>query len=274
MSRCFLIHSSHLHAGFTEPPLVLATMEWTHVLAASNNSAAGLHAVEAARTLASAHGAEVSVLTVSGAEDPDLPPPLAGLRPMVATGVPGIEIVRTADRLGADLIVLGRQVYHREGEASLGATADMVVRRSQVPCLFIPAGQERFERGLVALDGTDRGFGVVEAALAFAGLTDAELDAVLVEPEEGTAHGTSNGRSLKAAARLTRLVTERGWPRIPLRLLRGDPVDTLLGALGDPRGDVLIIGARRGGPGGMPAGTGIGRRLLFSARCAVVTVPL
>lgn len=247
-------------------------MPWTHVLAASNDSPAGLHAVSVAQSLGAGHGATVSVVTALPRQD-DLPPrSLRPFDPIVANGVPGIEIVRVAEEIGADLLVLGRQVYHQADGPILGPTADMVVRRSRIPCLLVPIGQERFDHCVVALDGTARGFGVVDAARDFRELAGGSLDPVMVEPvdPDGPAAVPKAG-TLAVAGRLARYPGGHG---MPLRVLHGDPVESLLAALTASASDLLVVGARRGGPGGAPVGSGVGRHLLFTARCAVLTVPL
>jgi nucleotide-binding universal stress UspA family protein len=266
-----VIPSSRLHADFTKPPLLLP-MPWAHVLAASNDSAAGLHAVGVARSLITWPGATLTVVTALSRPGEDPPRGLWPFAPVVAHGVPGIEIVRVAEQVGADLLVLGRQVFHQTDGPTLGPTADMVVRRSRIPCLFIPVGQERFDHCVVALDGTPRGFGVVDAAREFHRLAGGSLAAVMVEPVDPDGPGSvPKAGTLAVAGRLARYAGGNG---MPLRVLHGDPVEALLATLTDNTSDLLVVGARRGGPGGASVGSGVGRHLLFTARCAVLTVPL
>lgn len=250
-------------------------MHWGHVLAAADDSPAGLHAVRVARTLAQAAGLRLSVVTVRAADDEEeVPAALREFRPLVARGVPGIEIVRVAEELHADLLVLGRKLYGDPDTLQLGPTADQVARRSQVPCLFVPESQDLFRQHLVALDGTERGYLVLEAAREFVRLSGGTLQAVTVEPAEAaSAEPPPPGRSLQVAKALARLGMD-GVRKVALRVLHGEPVGVLRDALTHPESDLLVVGARRGGPAGPPVSTGVGRMLLYTAKCAVLTVPL
>ena len=250
-------------------------MRWRHILAAGDAAPAGLHAIRVARDLAASAGVRCSAVTVlppgAGEQVPDA---LAEHEPVVAHGVPGIEIVRVAEETGADLIVLGRTIHGDPDGLRLGSTADQVARRSRVPCLFVPEAQDCFCDHLVALDGTDRGYAVLETAQAFLGLVSGRITVVTVEP--AAADGAiPHARSMRVARKLDELGRgEAGRPKIPLTVLRGDPVEAIRGALDAARAGLLVLGARRGGPGGPPVGTGVGRMLLSSAQSAVLTVPL
>lgn len=251
-------------------------MEWSHILVAGDASPAGLHAVRVARELARIAGVRCSTVTVlaPGAGE-RVPEGLAECQPVVAHGVPGIEIVRVAEDLGADLIVLGRTVHGDPDGLRLGLTADLVARRSRVPCLFVPESQDRFCELLAALDGTDRGYAVLETAHAFLALAKGRLTVVTVEPVAEQDGAVPHARSMRVASKLDALGRGRGARlNSALQVLRGDPVEAIRGALEAATAGLLIIGARRGGPGGTPASTGVGRMLLYSAQSAVLTVPL
>ena len=95
----------------------------------------------------------------------------------IACGHPGVEICRFAEQRGADLLVLGRK--HRSAVARLlvGDTADAVLRRSRVPCLFMEQGALPLSQLLVALDGSDRGMRVYATARDFAQAVGRAFDA-------------------------------------------------------------------------------------------------
>lgn len=185
-------------------------------------------------------------------------------------GVPGVEIVRLGERLGADLLILGRNPSPGPDRASLGATADAVIRRSTVPCLLVHDSSEWFRQHLAALDGTDRGLVVYERAQAFQALAGGRLDVVTVQPGEG------EGGPRVPTAREIRLrsLLARHRSGTDLIVRQGDPLAAVRGVLHDYSVDVLIVGTHRGGPAGPPDSSGVGRSLLYAAPCAVLTVPL
>jgi nucleotide-binding universal stress UspA family protein len=254
-------------------------MTWAHILAAIDSTPAGLHAAKVARELADSAGMKLTVMTVLPQEGTDPAASVAAVEPTVTFGIPGIEIVRMADRLNVDLLVLGRTIYEVKGEPRLGPTADQVARRSRVPCLFVPESQDEFGHHMVALDGSERGYSILEAAREFFEVTGGDLHVVTVEPgENGGGHaeaGAPLSRTLRVAGTLDKMARRNGVPmHYEFRVLRGEPVPLLSRELSDPQRDLLVVGSRRGGPAGLSLSTGVGRALLFSVQCAVLTVPL
>ncbi len=250
-------------------------MQWDHILVACDDSPAGLHAARIAERIAHAAEARLSVLTVLESTAEAASEPVARLKPIVAYGVPGIEIVRVTDEIGADLVVLGRTVSEDSPEPRLGSTADAVARRSRVPCLFVPHGQDRLEHLVVALDGTERGLAVLTGAREFMARWGGDLEVVTVEL--GADAGTLD--TAVPSSHHLRIARALGGPdrgEVPaVRILRGEPTTGIRENLAHPDRDLLVIGARRGGPVGLPQGsTGVGRRLLHFAPCAVLTIPL
>ncbi|HKV76216.1 MAG TPA: universal stress protein, partial [Gemmatimonadales bacterium] len=148
-----------------------------HLVAATDDSAAGRHAVETATWLAARLDARLTVVTVTPVAGRDrihtVAHPVVGTGSggvatlhdrVVLTGLPGIEIVRYAEAESADLIVLGRSRRSSASRWLIGDTGDAVARRSSVPCLFVPPGQSGLTRVLVAVDGTERGLMVLRRA--------------------------------------------------------------------------------------------------------------
>ncbi len=134
-------------------------------------------ALEQAVSFAKLHGAELLVLTVvqpiptttpgDGLLLPELRPPpfmmtesaqeyLAGLRDKycgdilerttlhVATGVPFVEIVRTARETGADLIVMGSHGRTGLEHLLIGSVAERVVRKAPCSVLVVRSSDRRF----------------------------------------------------------------------------------------------------------------------------------
>ena len=162
-----------------------------HVVVASDESPEGHGALEAAAALAAHGGARLTVLHVAIASEEAMSgtrvpgtaaPPERSVQALrqrypelraearTAYGIPAIEISRFAEDQMADLLVLGRKQRSQATRLLLGDTADAVVRRSPVCCLFVPQGRHAFTRILVALDGTERGLAALYGAMALARL--------------------------------------------------------------------------------------------------------
>lgn len=214
----------------------------------------------------------VTVLTAPG--DDEIPAALQGENPIVAVGIASIEIVRAAEQTGADLLVIGRCPCAREAPR-VGSTADSVARRSPIPCLFVgPEGQLN-GRTVVALDGTERGLSVLTGAMAFQALAGGDLEVVTVEPlVKGAGHeAPRSARTL----RVMEALAERSGPgdrTTPLHTLKGDPARKIPEFMSGIDGALLVVGARRWGPGGVPGSTGVGRALLHAAAWPVLTIPI
>jgi nucleotide-binding universal stress UspA family protein len=262
------------------------SMHLRQILAAADDSAEGRAAILAAARLARASGGAVTVLSVTEANGSEStaarglevlrqltqsvlaeltdPPPVDYA---VVAGLPGIEICRFAEEHGSDLILLGRKRRTEQQRLLIGDTADAVARRSPLPCLFVPAGQTSLTRVIAALDGTERGFGVLLAAVEFTREIGGRLRAVTVEPaheNSGAATHVPTGRS----ARLAQVISE-------LRASLDPPVvEEISREIDDSCADVVIVGYHRGGPAGIVEAGSVSRRLTHEAPCAVLTIPL
>ena len=283
----------------------------TSILAATDTTPGGRHAVRVAARLAAAKDAALTVMTVLPASDvnagaarsfqrslrPDRADaaPLRALRDwlqeggpqelpggaelLVGFGIPGIEISRLARRQSADLIVIGRRPRGPHHRLQLGETADGLVRRSDVPILFVPPHVERFRTILIALDGSTRTHHVLELGLPVSRALGAEdVRAVTVEPvlpdESATAvQPTERSRSLERTLNRHSDVAVASRP-IALAVRRGSVVEEILAEAEGSEADLLVIGYRRGGPPKFVEPTEIARNLLYSAPSAVLTVPL
>jgi nucleotide-binding universal stress UspA family protein len=277
-------------------------MELRHVVAASDQSAAGHHAVLLAARLADKAGARLTVLhvrpvtqasTASGTpgSEAEHQPLLRDLARsfeaeigreaprtapafVVLSGVPGIEIPRYAEDHSGDLLVLGRKHRTQRQRMFLGDTADAVARRSQVPCLFVGLESEELGPILVCVDATERSLGVFQTAVDFARTAGVPTRAVTVEPvwlnePEDLAAALPASRTL----RLNRIL-DRRLITSDLRIRRGNVVTELLAEASDTGARLMVLGYHRGGPPGIVEGGSVARGLLHSAPCAVLTVPL
>ena len=205
-----------------------------------------------------------------------LPPGIK--RPLVAArgGLPGVEIPRFAESIGAELIVVGK-CASSDGPDAL---ADAVLRRSRMPCLVLPCHWVRLDPLLVALDGSERGFQVHLAASRIARRLRVAVAVVTVDaPErESVASGPST-RSLRLLARVQATSVGAGAATLapasePVHVRRGDVVREVLAEVLDAGAGLLAVGWRWGGPSDcIPFGS-IGRRLALGAACGVLAIPL
>ena len=287
-------------------------MDLRHILAATDESDAGREAVRVANNLRGRASARVTVLRVMAAEatrqlvgttpgighndaardEPALrhlrrwlegdvlsPSAIQEVELATAAGVPGIEICRFAERVQADLLVLGRKRHSRLMRLLLGDTGDAVARRSRFPSLFVPSGSAEIRRLLVALDGSKRGMNVLTQACDFARQVGAGLQPITVErtPANEPLELVSDlplGRSVSLEARTQAVLQEKGLPAVPLAIRRGEIVDRIVEEAEETDADLLVVGYHRGGPPGVIEAGSIARRLLHASPCAVLTIPL
>jgi nucleotide-binding universal stress UspA family protein len=200
----------------------------------------------------------------------------------IAFGIPGIEISRFAERENADLLVLGRKRRSQAARLLLGDTADAVVRRSRVPCLFVAPNTGSLRQVLVALDGSERGLRVLTEASGFARSVGASLRVVTVEyvpagePEQlGSALPVASSSRLRDQVRpiLARELTN-GAAKTTVVVRRGPVVQQILTEVAASEPDALAVGYHRGGPPGVIEAGSTARHLAHTAPCAVFTVPL
>ncbi|HET9514265.1 MAG TPA: universal stress protein [Gemmatimonadales bacterium] len=250
-------------------------MKWRHLVVASDGSGPGMHAVEVATTLGTSRALRITVVTVLD-EGKAVPAPLFPYRPVILRGNPGVEIARYADQWRADVVILGRRAIPRGTEFELGPTAESVVRRSSVPCLLIPEGQRDFAHIIVALDGTQRGFIVLDAAEQLHHLVNGGLEVVTVEqPDPAGAAPIPRPRTMRLAEELAFRFRAGDGPLPELQVRAGEPVTVLREELRHPGSDLLVVGAHRGGARGKPLdSTGVGKSLVHSVVSAILTVPL
>jgi nucleotide-binding universal stress UspA family protein len=227
---------------------------------------------------AAAPGARLDAWTAGvRAGTPSAPP----VKCVVVAGLPAVELARFAERQGARLLVLGAKERTRLERLYFGDTGDGVVRRSRVPCLFIPRAAALEGGVLVALDGTDRGLPVFAAASEFARDTGQPLRAVTVEPRwpgepPALAAAMPAGRSERLRAMLAASRRADGGASYTgdLAVRRGEPASEILAERERTRAAVLAVGYRLGGPSAAVETGSVSRRVVHQAPCAVLTVPL
>jgi nucleotide-binding universal stress UspA family protein len=199
----------------------------------------------------------------------------------IAYGLPGVEICRYAEALGADLLVLGRKPRSQMSRLLLGDTADAVARRSRLPCLFVPPGVGAIRRLLVALDGSERGLTVLRAACGLALAVGATVGVVTAEREpagepsqRASALPVERSEQLRSQVRLFLSQECPDGARVAVDVRRGPIVEQILRAVEESAADALAVGYHRGGPPGIIEAGSTARHLAHRAPCAVLTVPL
>lgn len=269
---------------------------FTRLLVAVDASDAGRTAARFAAQLANKLGSELIILTVvpsgpgtsgnRGAEPafPDMlgAELLAGFPALAvelasAQGIAQVEIPRFAERIKAGLIVLGRKPRSRTARLILGDTADAVVRRSRLPCLLVPTGLLPARRMLIALDGTDRGLGVLRTAADLALKGALEVSAVSVEPGEElfvSPRSEALGLVVDQVLRGEKEGRSDAVATSTLRISHGEPVEQVLAQIAETGAEILVTGFHPGGPLLAADERSISRRLVQLAPCAVLTVPL
>src|SRR3954466_12334320 len=183
-------------------------MQLRHIIVATDASEAGRQAVRTGLDLSSRSAARLTVMrvvavkalplmgavgTCAGAAEredgaaelerlrcwlaPELLATGRGPHPegAVAFGAPAAEICRFAEARGADLLILGRKHRSPAARLLLGDTADRVLRRSRVPCLFVQPGTPPITQLLVAVDRSPQALRVFAAGRDFAAAAGAAI---------------------------------------------------------------------------------------------------
>jgi hypothetical protein len=186
------------------------------------------------------------------------------VRVQAAIGLPAIEVVRAADVLGAELIVVGRPRAPQPTDPPNRAGADFVsatVRRARIPCLVVP---EEFAgwRGIVAaLDGTPAARDVLDVARRVGAACGVPVTGLHVAAPALVPAGAADPASWAPVAGVEVVVRA------------GDPVVEILAAARDAGANVVAFGQHRGGPADASCRS-VAARLLARAPGAALTVPL
>lgn len=248
------------------------------ILVAADASPHSEHALEIGKQLAGRSGACLAVVRVREPRSPetssDPGPPDSLTQVFRRDGVPGVEIARCAEQWGADLVVLGRNGHVAP---RLGTTTEMVLRRRHGLTLLIPRKVSSFGRMVYALDGSERGLRILEAAGYFPAITGGSPMAVCVLPPDSVqpipgGAWPPHPRSIRVEGAMARRPELGGLASLAMRW--GDPVDEVLRHLTETAAQLLVLGLRHGEPGGDPGSGHIARDLLHAVPVAILTVPI
>jgi len=251
-------------------------MEFGRILVAADGSPESEHALRIGLLLAGRSEASLAVVRVRRPGDPAMDGatqssgvPLTFQR----DGVPGIEIARCAQQWRADLVVLGR---NQASMPELGATIQMVLRRHHGQTLLVPRGVGSFDRILYALDGSERGLGILNKGGHFPSVTGGTPMAVCVLPPDSMEPSPGDGWHHPRFTRVEGAMSERpdlgGLGALAMRW--GEPVSEVLRHLAETAANLLVLGLRQGGPRGDPGSGHVARDLLHSVPTAILTIPI
>ena len=233
------------------------------ILVATDGGETSLPGLRAAVDLAAAAGASLHVVHVAATDASDAASDLdRSLRGIVAkkhvlSGEPADAIRALADRLSADVIVLGphRGSSRSASERRLGSTALAVVTRAAAPCLVI-AGRLRLPLNhvLVPVDMSDTARGALLVGLSWAsGLRHADeksvtrLTGLYVGKSVGSV-GSDADRVRALEAELARLRETGGsWAGVDVKCaaVEGDDIaSTIAERSVQHEADLVVLGTR------------------------------
>ncbi|HYO45479.1 MAG TPA: universal stress protein [Gemmatimonadota bacterium] len=228
--------------------------DWKSILAATDFSTVGENAVRTAAWLAERGESSLAVVCVADPSEARrsmaellnrLRPNLPETRGFVRAGKPWSEIVRLAEELDVDAIVLGSTGLSRIQRLLLGSTAEGVVRHASCPVLIVRhAPLERIRRILLPVDMDEGSKASVRYALERVG-EDVELEAIhvigfprMIEPELADALPDD----AESATRLREFLDDLGAERVRSRVVLGEPAAAILDAAREA--DLVLIATR------------------------------
>jgi len=177
------------------------------------------------------------------------------------SGDPAHLIRSLADKLGADVIVLGRHRGRRADTRGLGSTALAVVTNSWAPCLVLSSDMRLpLERVLVPVDLSDTSRGALGVALAWAsalrGATrngesapDAAVNLTALFVDKSTSVAGDVGKQTRALENeLHRLRQDAGtWASVDIAGVRrsgSDVAATIADYAAENASDLVVLGTR------------------------------
>ena len=188
-------------------------------------------------------------------------PELRGVQchPIVVKGDPFDGILRTAEAIEADLIVMGAHRKHLLRDIFIGTTIERVIRAGTFPVLMVNhEAQRRYDHVVAPVDLSEASANALRVALAIGliGRTGATLLYAFAPPAKGKMFVAGADQASVdeyvarereiAAAQLAAFLAEHGLDREnwSLRLEEGDACEVISSTVEKTRPDLLIMGAR------------------------------
>ena len=203
------------------------------------------------------------------------------LRTMVVDADPADAVLGTAEREGADAVVVGSHGHTRWAPAHLGGVTAKVLHRSDVPVVVVPAVVTGGSRLVVGVNGSAASIDALLWAMGHARRRGMELEAMWVLEHLYTAavHAALAhvDRDEEAAAEALAFVVERAREEttfagpVTQTVVTGEASTLLIDASADAA--ALVLGSLRLGPvAEFVSGSGF-RRIAAGAACPVIAVP-
>jgi nucleotide-binding universal stress UspA family protein len=179
----------------------------------------------------------------------------AKCRPMVVAGDPFDGILRAAESIEADLIVMGAHRKQLLRDIFVGTTIERVIRTGQCPVLMVNnEAQQTYEKPTAAVDMSEPSVNAIRAArrlIGNAGIT--LLHAFLPEGKDKISVAGINQAVIDEYVASERLrardevvaflaANELGGPGFSLRVEEGGPFEVISRAVAKTKPDLLIIG--------------------------------
>lgn len=235
-----------VYADRFDPPSEFTAVQLpqlTHDLASARQ-----HAIEALRQYVAKHAPSVAV------------------EPVVVEAAPADAILRTAERTGADLIVLG--THGRGGllRMLIGSVAETVLRHATAPVLTMRACAEAgsaISRIVCPIDISQEAAAAVEYAASLAALLGAELTVL---------HVATAAESVENVSAVVRglLPANAGDVAISAEVIHGNPADEIVQFAHRRSAQLIVVGTdgKKGAFGSTVT------RIVRQAPCGVITVGL
>jgi nucleotide-binding universal stress UspA family protein len=217
-------------------PALVCPATWGKLMVCTDGSDEGQNAVAIALELARACGSQVIAVQVLHVV-PEFQAVAPDLRAILGKGVqenmavikaaadqlgvsletvtplgqlPHAAIVATAEKIGPDLIIMGRCGKTALGRILMGNVTARVIGHSPVNVLVVPRGGAiGFQRLLVASDGSPYSEAAWKLALSMAKQAKSRLTGVAVAPEKG---GLNEARAI-----IRRMLTAASLARVPFK---------------------------------------------------------
>jgi nucleotide-binding universal stress UspA family protein len=186
-------------------------------------------------------------------------PELQGVQclPMVVTGDPFDGILRTAEAIGADLIVMGSHRKQFLLDIFVGTTIERVIRKGRFPVLMVNnEAQRRYESVIVPVDMSDSSSHALRTALTIGAIGDsgATLLHAFLAIAKGRMFGSDQGsidsyvanerqRALDELATFL-VANDLVGSRWSLRVEEGGPMEVISRAVSELGPDLLVMGTQ------------------------------